>query len=289
MAGGDSNSLYKYDPSFAAAVFFTIGFLLSSIAHAFQIVKNKSWFFIPFLMGSIFEVIGYACRGIGSKETPDWSMGPFMIQSLLLLLGPTFYAATIYMILGRLIALLEAQQYSLVRPSWLTKFFLVGDIASILLQGIGGGKLANADTASQKSSGENLIVGGLVIQIMFFTLFMVVTCIFHMRIRKNPTSAIKRLDNTWHRLLIVLYVASLLILVRSLFRMIEYIQGSESVLQTEEIFIYVLDASLMLIVSVLLNIFHPSQCFSDRKIGGSGRESATQLKDYNTEYQRVNV
>ncbi|PHH55122.1 Protein RTA1 [Ceratocystis fimbriata CBS 114723] len=287
MAGGDKNDLYKYDPSFAAAVVFTIGFLLSSLVHAFQIVKTKSWFFIPFLMGSIFEVIGYACRGIGAKETPDWSMGPFIMQSLLLLLGPTFYAASIYMILGRLITLLEAQEYSLVRPSWLTKFFLVGDIASILLQGMGGGKLANADTASQRSSGENLIVGGLVVQILFFTLFMVVTCLFHMRIKKKPTSAIKRLDNTWYRLLLVLYAASFLILVRSLFRMIEYIQGSESVLQTEEIFIYVLDATLMLIASVLLNIFHPSKCFSDKNSGGSGRESATQLKDYNTEYQRV--
>ncbi|KKF96581.1 Protein RTA1 [Ceratocystis platani] len=285
MAGGDKNDLYKYDPSLAAAVVFTIGFLLSSLVHAFQIIKTKSWFFIPFLMGSIFEIIGYACRGIGAKETPDWSMGPFIIQSLLLLLGPTFYAASIYMILGRLITLLEAQEYSLVRPSWLTKFFLVGDIASILLQGIGGGQLANADTASQRSSGENLIVGGLVVQILFFTLFMVVTCLFHMRIKKKPTSAIKRLDNTWYRLLLVLYAASFLILVRSLFRMIEYIQGSESVLQTEEIFIYVLDATLMLMASVLLNIFHPSKCFSDKN--SSGRESATQLKDYNTEYQRV--
>ncbi|KAL2886896.1 Protein RTA1 [Ceratocystis lukuohia] len=289
MAGGNEDRYYEYDPSLPAAVFFTIGFLLSTIAHSYQIIKTRTWFFIPFWIGSIFETIGYACRGVGAKETPDWSRGPVIAQNLLLLFGPTLYAASIYMILGRLIVLLEANQYSLVRPSWLTKFFLIGDIASIIFQGLGGGQLASADTASQRSSAERLIIGGLVVQIMFFTLFMVVTCLFHIRIRKNPTTAVKRLDNTWIRLLMVLYATSFLILVRSLFRMVEFSQGSESELQTKEVYLYVLDATLMLAASILLNVFHPSQCFSERNTGKGSRESAVQLKDYNTEYQRVGV
>lgn len=41
------------------------------------------------------------------------------------------------MVLGRLIRLLQADRYSVIRLKWLTKLFLLGDIASILLQGMG--------------------------------------------------------------------------------------------------------------------------------------------------------
>ena len=41
------------------------------------------------------------------------------------------------MVLGRLIRLLEADKYSMVRLKWLTKIFLFGDVVSILAQGMG--------------------------------------------------------------------------------------------------------------------------------------------------------
>lgn len=59
---------------------------------------------------------------------------PYVIQSLLLLLGPTLLAASIYMVLGRLIRLLDADNYSLIRPQWLTKVFVLGDVISFLAQ-----------------------------------------------------------------------------------------------------------------------------------------------------------
>lgn len=84
------------------------------------------------------EVIGYVGRALNAAEkSGQWTQGPYIIQALLLLLGPPFYAASIYMVLGRLIRLLDAEKYSMVRLKWLTKFFLLGDIASILGQGAG--------------------------------------------------------------------------------------------------------------------------------------------------------
>lgn len=142
----------------AAAVIFIITFSTSSLLHAFQIIKTKTWFFIPFLVGSlcespvtsnlvisnfpltgrlVVETVGFIGRAIGAGESPDYTFAPYVMQHLLLLLGPTCYAASIYMILGRLIRLLDAERYSLIRSSWLTKFFLIGDLLSIALQGIG--------------------------------------------------------------------------------------------------------------------------------------------------------
>ena len=69
-------------------------------------------------------------RAISSKESPNWSLPPYILQALLLLLGPTLLAASIYMILSRLIELLKAESYSLIKRKWLTRFFVLGDVIS---------------------------------------------------------------------------------------------------------------------------------------------------------------
>ena len=53
---------------------------------------------------------------------------PYIIQSTLILLAPILFAASIYMILGRLIRRTDSAEYSLIRVNWLTKIFVGGDI-----------------------------------------------------------------------------------------------------------------------------------------------------------------
>lgn len=53
---------------------------------------------------------------------------------MLILLAPALYAASIYMVLGRLMIHLDAQKLSLVRVSWMTKIFVTGDVISFLMQ-----------------------------------------------------------------------------------------------------------------------------------------------------------
>ncbi len=59
------------------------------------------------------------------------------MQTLLILLGPALLAASIYMILGRMIRLLGAEEYALIRTNWMTKIFVTGDVISFLSQGAG--------------------------------------------------------------------------------------------------------------------------------------------------------
>jgi hypothetical protein len=59
------------------------------------------------------------------------------MQSLLILLAPALFAASIYIILGRIILLVDGERYSLVRQKWLTKLFVTGDVLSFLMQGSG--------------------------------------------------------------------------------------------------------------------------------------------------------
>ncbi|OAL53739.1 RTA1 like protein, partial [Pyrenochaeta sp. DS3sAY3a] len=250
---------YHYDPSFAAAVTFVVFFTIVTIRHIQLLFKTRTWSFIAFVIGCLFEAVGYVARAMSARQSPDWTLMPYIMQSLLTLLGPTLYAASIYMVFGRLVRLLDAGSYSIIKTKWLTKFFLLGDVLSFFGQGGGGGILATAKSESSQKTGNNVILLGLGIQVVFFAFFMVVTIIFHVRIAKNPTPKSLIIATPWVRFLWILYLASLLIMIRSVFRMIEYAQGNNGALLQKEIYVYLLDATLMMIVAAAFAMYHPGE------------------------------
>lgn len=107
--------------------------------------------------------------------------------------------------------------------------------------------------------GENIIIGGLFVQLIVFGFFIINAVIFHWRMQRSPT--IKSLEHRirWRWYLATLYVTSALIWIRSVFRVIEYLQGNKGYLLTTEAFVFVFDGSLMLIVLLWMNWFHPSE------------------------------
>lgn len=286
---------YNYDPNFAAAAIFVVLFAASSLLHLFQLFKNRTWYFIPFVVGGAFEAVGYAGRALSSRETPDWTLMPYIMQSILLLLGPTFFAASIYMILGRIIRLTNGEAHSIVRATLVTKIFLVGDICSFLAQSAGGGMLAKAKTQDDQKLGERIIIIGLFIQIAFFGFFIVVSALFHYRISLYPTARSRRVQVPWQRYLWILYAASALIMIRSIYRLLEYIQGKDGVLQSKEAYIYVLDAALMFAVAATFNAFHPSRIINKGSMSTEAYDIGTDDTEYMVgnrkrgEYDNVNL
>jgi hypothetical protein len=122
--------------------------------------------------------------------------------------------------------------------------------------------------ASSINLGSHMVLGGLVIQVLFFGLFIVVACMFHYRISKFPTSTSQNIAVNWNRHLIVLYIGSALVLLRSVFRIIEYIQGFNGYILGHEVFLYLFDGVLMLLMMVSFNVWHPGQLISGRKKDG---------------------
>ena len=59
------------------------------------------------------------------------------MQSALILIAPAFLAASIYMTLGRIIEMLDAEANSMIPLKWLTKIFVTGDVLSFLMQASG--------------------------------------------------------------------------------------------------------------------------------------------------------
>lgn len=43
--------LYRYDPSIAAAIIFTVLFFFTTMIHLYQFVRTRTWIMIPLLVG----------------------------------------------------------------------------------------------------------------------------------------------------------------------------------------------------------------------------------------------
>ncbi|KAJ5937688.1 RTA-like protein [Penicillium verhagenii] len=266
------SNLYGYEPSIVAAAIFVVLFICTAAFHIWQLTKARCWYFIPFVIGGIFQVIGYACRIVAHNDLSSVTI--YALQSILTLLAPTLYAASVYMVLGRLVHYLHAENLSVVRPNWMTKIFVGGDIFSFLLQAGGGGLMASKKT-STRNTGSNVVIGGLVVQLLFFGFFVITAALFHTRINKFPTpksSEERELTQhqgwkkrNWVTVLIALYIVSILILVRSVFRLIEYKYGFDGYIMTHEVFSYIFDATIMFIAMVTMNIYHPAVILGDGK------------------------
>lgn len=66
-----------------------------------------------------------------------------MVQNVTILVAPALFGATIYMDLGRIIAMLREDAQLIVRRTWLTKIFVADDVVSFMAQAAGAGLMAN--------------------------------------------------------------------------------------------------------------------------------------------------
>ncbi|EXK79078.1 hypothetical protein FOQG_16283 [Fusarium oxysporum f. sp. raphani 54005] len=254
-------SFYRYEPSTAAAVIFVVLFSITTIVHVIQLIKTKTWYMLAFCLGGISEIAGYIGRAINSTEDPGcWTLGPYVVQSVLLLIAPALMAASIYMILSRVILLTEGEVHAVIRRRWLTKIFVVGDIISIELQSAGGSMMSGANEGNNLMKiGEYVIIGGLFFQLAIFGIFIVVVSVFHRRMNRSPTNKSLEPSIRWRHYLTTLYITSGFIWVRSLFRVIEYLDGNDGYLMRTEAFMFVFDATLIWIVMVWMNWYYPSE------------------------------
>lgn len=295
---GYNFQLYRYTPSLPAAIVSVVVFAVLTGLHIWRMWRARAFYFTPFVVGGVCEcstclisrrihnmltipntvqTIGYCGRIWGHYDKE--AIGGFVIQAILILVAPALYAASIYMILGRLIRTLKAGHLSLVPIDWVTRIFVTGDVIAFSLQA-GGGGVQSGGTLELYDSGEKLIIAGLFVQICVFGFFVVASMMFHRRyIQQSTGSAVV----PWRRYLYVLYATSAIILVRSIFRVIEYLQGNAGYLISHEVFLYVFDTILMAAVMAIFLIWYVEDLeskkgkSSGKRDNGPGVDSWTEL------------
>ncbi|OXB41328.1 hypothetical protein B1J92_K00715g [Nakaseomyces glabratus] len=270
---------YKYTPNLGASIAFAVLFLIAAIIITGQLwilTKSHKQFLtqwmnsptyyanirhyntfklfaahIPLIVGCIIEVVGYIARSVSRHDV--YSLPPFAVQVVLLLVGPTLYAASIYMVFGRMAHLMFVENLMIMPARFNTVIFVLGDVASLLLQAAGGGMQASAST---EKAGSNIVTVGLFIQIAFFGIFMINEFLFVIRVRAlRNKNKIASKSNTWIYYNWILIVNSAMILVRSIVRTVEFIQGYDGYITSHEYFLYIFDATPMFLLPLITIVF----------------------------------
>jgi hypothetical protein len=119
-------------------------------------------------------------------------------------------------------------------------------------------------------TGEHIVIVGLAIQLLWFGFFIAVASLFHWRVVRHPKYTVsKDLKSqgsgiSWPTLMWALYAACVLILVRSVFRVIEFVQGNAGFIMSYEYLLYVFDAILMALTGLVLGLVFPGSFVSRR-------------------------
>lgn len=175
-----------------------------------------------------------------------------------------FYELANYVILGRI--LYYVPYHSPIHPGRVLTTF--GAISAIVeaLNGNGASYSSNADLPESKQKmGRDLLKAALIIQLGVITSFVMLAVYFHRRCQKHNL-----LPQNLKSILITLYCSSALIMVRTIYRTVEYFSISHihvtpgfnplsiSPIVRYEWFFWVFEALIMITNSALLNFRHPA-------------------------------
>ncbi|EPE10025.1 rta1 domain protein [Ophiostoma piceae UAMH 11346] len=276
-----------YNPSAAAAgvmcALFAIGFIVS----AFQTIRYKSWIWLVMLLAIAMEVVGFGAR-IGSALGKT-NRTLYIIQFCLVILAPVFMAGIIYVAFGRIVFHVvppEARTTRLlwVPPRWLTPIFVFFDIFALLLQLIGAviisaTQVTDKNAVSKLHVGKDIALAGVSAQIGAFGLFSIIAARFHFTSRRfaaglegryrplPPPQGNKfvtlvddqsvRFKPQWRKLLYTLNFSCIMIIIRSIYREVEFATGKNGYTQRHEWFTYVLDALPIFLLVVGYTITPP--------------------------------
>lgn len=196
--------------------------------------------------------LGYIFRLMSARK-PD-SLVPYILQSMFIILPPSLYAATIYMTYGRVVTYIGKPHLSIIGPQKVTKVFVIGDVAAFLLQLAGGGMQT---INSMRNLGEKILIVGLFVQLIFFGFFLYVSGNFQLRLRRCGYGWLG--GGQWRLLLHILFLVSALVILRCVFRIIEYIQGTDGYLYSHELYVYLFDAIPMFFVQAIFHFYHPGK------------------------------
>ena len=178
-------------------------------------------------------------------------------MSCCIILAPVGLAFTDYLIVGRLIRT-AGRQYSLVNAKVVEVGFILSDFLSICIQSAGAGLVSRGTLGgnlSEANLGSDVLIAGLVINLVSFCCFAVVTLHFHWSISRRSETFTGR--EKWVKMFYALYLSMTLLIVRSAYRVIEFALGFRGYIATHEVYFYVFECLLIILAFGLFIPLHP--------------------------------
>jgi len=157
---------------------------------------------------------------------------------------------------------------------------MCSDFISLCLQGAGGGLSATANTPSSANTGRYIMIAGLAFQVLSLGIFLILWLEFIMRLRKAPDqlkderfSRMRTSNSRFRWFQCALILATILILIRSIYRVVELQGGFAGTIASNEPAFMVLEGPMIFVAVLALTILHPGFSF-----GGNWHAAAWSLR-----------
>jgi hypothetical protein len=193
-----------------------------------------------------------------------------VLQYFFIVTAPVFLSAGIYAVLSVLINKV-GKEYSPVPPKVVLGVFISSDAVMTVVQICGAAMIGAAESKNKNpNTGKNILMAGLLVQVASFFVFLILLSIFLWRSKKVLW------DQKGNRAFIVAFaVATVLVYLRTCFRLAEVAQGVKAYLFTHENFFACLEFAPIAGAMMLFNIFHPGRCLKTKAgqaVGVTGGE-----------------
>jgi len=272
----DLTSPYHYTPTQSVTLIFLVLFAISTTLHLAEAIWFRIWWLLPTaVLAGIGEVIGWVARYWSSRNVLNGNA--FLMQITTTIIAPTPLLAANFIIFAQLTRLLGVQ-YSRLSPKLYARIFLTCDIIALVVQGTGGGIASSASTQSGSNLGGNIMLGGIVFQLVSLIIFICLATEYMIRfLTDRPFQAAastsygsaatlvrRRPWNSKLKLAVIgLSFSSTVIFIRSVYRTIELADGWSGRIIETQVYFNVLDGAMIVLAMYTLNFFHPGFLLSD--------------------------
>ncbi|KAK6088738.1 rta1 domain-containing protein [Seiridium cupressi] len=234
-------SLYIYAPNKVAPIIFTVVYAASAVGHIWQCYRYKSFKLIGLHpVCAVIFTAGYALREYGAFHylynlDNSQSLLAFVLSQVFIYICPPLLELANYHVLGRI--LFYVPYYAPLPPGKVLSTF-GGLMALVELLNSLGVALSSNPTSTNQGLGSNLTIAALTIQIAVILIFVILAAIFH---RRCIYRLVEHLGDTAVHLSDPDSLKDLSPLLR------------------HEWFLYIFEATLMLLNSVLWNVWNPGR------------------------------
>lgn len=186
----------------------------------------------------------------------------FVLQYFFIVTAPVFLSAGIYAVLSVLINRV-GPRYSPIPPKWVLGVFISSDVVTTIIQILGAALIGHSESKNENPMlGRNILLAGLAFQVFSFLTFLFLLSLFLMKGWKVVWQKGRR------GFLVAFVAATLLVYLRTCFRLAEVGQGVKKYLFTHEAFFAGLEFAPIAGATVLLIGWHPGRCL--KRVEGLG-------------------
>ncbi|KXT15949.1 hypothetical protein AC579_1420 [Pseudocercospora musae] len=243
--------IYGYTPSSLVGVLGVVLFAIATVAHLYLLIRHRTWYFTPMMVGTAMEVVGYVFRLLSSQQDP-YSVPWFVVQYFFIVIAPVFFSAAIYTIVSIMINI-YGHNHAPLPPKAILATFIACDVVATIVQ-IAGAALVGVSYSNRKNptAYNYILLAGLAFQVLSFAVFLVVLAWTLSKARNSPRSIDKGF-------IMSVIVATIVVYLRTCFRLAETAEGLMQHLSTHEVFFGCLEFAPIVVAVLVFTYWHPGR------------------------------